>query len=313
MSDDSILRDLKVATGYENIYKEDTSFVIDMITASSLHGVDDDIKNDGALELTGTVKGLYSSGHSYFLAFDSFRDVPISFLVRNKRGSAITQYWTLDQKLHRADDKPAYVRYDYDNNNYVKKWYWYGMRHRMNTKPTLVGGYGYQRTEYYSGYKKGRELYEKWDYLDYEYYHEGMRKILYPDTAILEEVERYSNISNSDDFTENIRLITIRWNPDYGKKKQSRYYLNEFSAATSINENNVRSLKEGSSLLTFDWRKTSNGKMFQDNFVYGSGMSKLEKEQSSLYTSYDLLENVFLYRDPLDEMQLIAMLDEALE
>ena len=315
MTDDPILRELKVATGYENIYKEETSYVIDMITDSYLHGIDDDIKNDGALELTANVKGLCSSHqtNTYYLAFDSFRDVPISFLVKNTRGSAITQYWTLNGALHRTDDKPAYVRYNYDKKSYSKEWYWYGMRHRMNTKPSTEFGSGYERTEYYDGYEKGRELHEKWDNIEYYYIHEGVRKALYPDNARLEEVERYSNILNPQDFTEVVRIVTIYWNPDNIKKKKSKYFLNEFSVSSTINENNVWSLEEGASLLSFNWRRTSDRKLFDDSFVYDSGMDEFEKEQSSLWTSYNLLENVPLYRDPLDEMQLIAMLDSKFE
>ena len=72
----------------------------------------------------------------------------------NKNSLLKTRYMNMNGQLHREGDKPAYIKYDYTDNNevYVCVEYWYenGKKHRDGDKPAHI--------EYYNMNVKHQEL-----------------------------------------------------------------------------------------------------------------------------------------------------------
>jgi hypothetical protein len=117
---DPILEEIKAATHWHLVEKIDDAYVISF--AFKDHR-----------QIIGLARGEQQD--SFYLNFDSLRQVPISFLISFGE-SSIVQYWTLNQQLHRTGSRPALtsvMRDDVGGDHIVcRRWFWNGMPHRVD-------------------------------------------------------------------------------------------------------------------------------------------------------------------------------------
>lgn len=160
---EDVIQEIKMATGYDNVYFVKNSYVIDFdITKSHC------------------IKGLRTCKNSFVLDFEFLNGMPISFLVRTKLGNILSQYWTLNGQLHRGHDLPATVFIDEEKQTIIRKWYWNGVLHRTNgpAKQRIVNyQVDYDLKEFPYHFK------ESWDELNQEWWSEGY-SCLYPTPKI---------------------------------------------------------------------------------------------------------------------------------
>ncbi len=148
---DHILEEIKTATGWNQVVKKDSGYVITFQ------------ENDAY-----QIQGLSKNDTTFFLTFESLSAIPLCFhIIRHGRHF---QYWTLNDQLHRSDDNPAYIMYDPDGCRYHRRWYWHGLMHR-------VGG---PAEESVQGYKAddtthGSHIKEEFKLMEMEWWTEGIR------------------------------------------------------------------------------------------------------------------------------------------
>jgi hypothetical protein len=148
---DRILEEIKTATGWNQVAKEDSGYVITFHEREAHQ-----------------IKGLSKNDTTFYLAFESLSAIPICFyIIRHGRHF---QYWTLNDQLHRSDDKPAYIMYDQEGNRYHRRWYWHGLMHRTGgPAEESVQGYNPDHTTYNSHIK------EEFKRMEMEWWSEGIR------------------------------------------------------------------------------------------------------------------------------------------
>ena len=112
---DKFVDKIKIATGWERVAKVNDSYVLSF-------GMGD----------IPVIKGLVvdQAADTFYLEFEEFKPLPISFLVNI--GDSYNQYWTINKRLHRTGDLPAYVSYDETKSSIVRRCYWNGLLHRTN-------------------------------------------------------------------------------------------------------------------------------------------------------------------------------------
>lgn len=143
---DHLLDEIKAATHWHDVKKVDDAYVITFDFKDFRH-------------IIGLARG--EEMDSFYLNFDSLRQVPISFLV--SLGSSTVQYWTLNQRLHRTGGRPALTsitpegfRPTTETYTIARRWFWNGMPHRLDG-PAVQKINGYQAS-INEGY-----LTESWD------------------------------------------------------------------------------------------------------------------------------------------------------
>lgn len=199
---DKVVNELKVATGWQKISYVNGSYVI---------GFD--------LMHMQTIKGLIQGQDCFALSFSAFDNLPLSFYITAKEhhGKISThQYWTVNGRRHRADDRPAYVSYDEDNDRIIRRWYWNGLLHRVNgpAKEMIKGFRITENLDEYSGYSK-----EDWNLMTLEWWKEGFQcKFPDPQEATIETGWRFRNKktkkidSPRDDLSSwGADLVNMRW------------------------------------------------------------------------------------------------------
>ena len=172
---DTTVRELKIATGWENINYVGDSFVIKL----------------GIQEMR-CVKGLKQGNDCLHLEIEDFRDLPISFVVT--AGDTVHQYWTLGRQLHRTNDRPAYVAYDPGNDRIIRRWYWNGLKHRV-TGPAqeMIKNYKVTDVEGMNDFYQ-----ESWEYMSLAWYQEGFpAKFPYCSEATIETGQRIKDKSTN--------------------------------------------------------------------------------------------------------------------
>lgn len=198
---DLTLENLKTYTGWNRIFKAASSYVISFD------------ENDAH-----QIKGLEHDDSTFFLDGDEFKNTPVSFhIIRHKRHF---QYWTMNKRLHRSDDLPAYVMYDSIGKRLHRRWFWNGMQHRLNgPADEMVTGYEIDDSS------MSTHVRESWDKMQYQWFIEGEQGDAIdsiPVEAVLLDGWRYRNKitgrvdSINDDspafFTGN---VTIFWYKTY--------------------------------------------------------------------------------------------------
>lgn len=148
---DKLLEEIKNATGWSHVTKKDSGYVITFNECEAHQ-----------------IQGLSKNDTTFFLAFESLSAVPICFhIIRHGRHF---QYWTLNDQLHRSDDKPAYIMYDQEGKRYHRRWYWHGLMHRTGgPAEESVQGYKADDTTYSSHIK------EEFKRMEMEWWTEGIR------------------------------------------------------------------------------------------------------------------------------------------
>jgi hypothetical protein len=168
---ESIVEELKIATGWKDISYVGESFVINL-----------DI-ND-----MRCIKGLKQGNGCLYLEFEDFRDLPVSFVVTV--GNTVHQYWTLGRQLHRTGDRPAYVAYEPDKDRIIRRWFWNGLKHRVaGPAREMIKGYTVADIEGIDGFYQ-----ESWEYMSMEWFQEGFSsKFPYCSEATIERGQRIKN------------------------------------------------------------------------------------------------------------------------
>lgn len=152
--EDRIVQELKAATGWNNIRFVEDSYVISFTS------------ND-----TPFIKGLKSGNHNFYLEFESFSHLQLSFFV--SVDNTTHQHWTVDSTLHRRGGRPAYVLIDGKNGRVIRRWYWHGLLHRTDgpAKETIKGFSVNEGTTIGSDH----HLIESWNHMHCEWYTEGLK------------------------------------------------------------------------------------------------------------------------------------------
>lgn len=196
--EDPILENLKTYTGWNRIFKADSSYVVSF--------------NEGDAH---TIKGLEHDEHAFFLDGEEFKNIPISFhIIRKKRHF---QYWTMNKKLHRSDDLPSYVMYDPIGKKLHRRWFWNGLLHRTNGPADEIS-IGYEIDDE----SLNTHIRESWDKMEYQWFVEGIHggdvMDVIPTEATLLDGWRYRNkitgkLDSIDDDSPAvfIRNATIQW------------------------------------------------------------------------------------------------------
>ena len=168
---DTIVEELKVATGWKDISYVGDSFVLNL-----------DIKE------MRCIKGLKQGNDCLHLEFEDFTTLPVSFVVTV--GNTVHQYWTLGRQLHRTGDRPAYIAYEPDNDRIVRRWYWNGLKHRVaGPAQEMIKGYKITDIEGISGFYQ-----ESWEYMSLAWFQEGFpSKFPYCSEATIETGQRIKN------------------------------------------------------------------------------------------------------------------------
>lgn len=151
MDANDIIEDMKIATGWHDI-----SFVNDTIVLRC------------KLSEKSVIKGLRQNSECFFLEFEDYADIPLSFLIT--QGDVAHQYWTLRERLHRGNDLPAYVSYDPEGDRIIRKWYWNGLKHRT-TGPAreVLKGFKVNELQGFSDFYQ-----ETWELLHLDWFIEGL-------------------------------------------------------------------------------------------------------------------------------------------
>lgn len=150
MDVDVILADLKLATGWQKITWNGEYFVF-VLNIQDMR----------------VIKGLKQGYNCLYLNFESFTQLPISFVVRVN--NTIHQYWVIGNNLHRTNDRPAYAAYNADQQRVCRRWHWNGLLHRENgPAKELIKGYTVVDLDGFDGY-----LQESWSFKNIEWFQEG--------------------------------------------------------------------------------------------------------------------------------------------
>jgi hypothetical protein len=159
---------IKIATGLNDVHYEGDSFVLRV--------------NINKLRM---VKGLGYSSNSIYLNFEEFKQYPISFLITTE--NTIHQYWTIRNRLHRQNGKPAYVSIDPRKDSVIRRWYWNGIEHRVDgPAKEMITGFKSTDATGMDGYVK-----ESWDTMHMSWFREGFPvKFPFVRSAILGEGQR---------------------------------------------------------------------------------------------------------------------------
>ena len=207
---DKFVNKIKTATGWESVAKVNDSYVLSFDM------------ND-----IPVIKGLVidQAADTFYLEFEEFASIPISFLV--KLGDNYNQYWTVNKRLHRSGDLPAFVSYNRHNDivsEIIRRWYWNGLLHRT-TGPARETICGYEREELD---ELPHHYKEKWSLMKLEWWEEGIQgHYESPCKADIYNGWRYRKKSNNalDNFEKDApafgaNLINISWLPGYMSTKQ---------------------------------------------------------------------------------------------
>lgn len=148
---DPVLEEIKTATGWNHVVKKDSGYVITFQESDACQ-----------------IKGLSKNDTTFYLTFESLSAIPICFhIIRHGRHF---QYWTLNDQLHRSNDKPAYIMYDQEGKRYHRRWYWHGLMHRIGgPAEESVQGYNADDATYSSHLK------EEFKHMEMEWWTEGIR------------------------------------------------------------------------------------------------------------------------------------------
>jgi len=192
-----IVREIKFATGHSNV-----SFVGDSYVLAF------------EIKQAKLIKGLRMCKDAFSLDFESFENLPISFLV--SIGDAAHQYWTVNRRLHRAGGRPSYVAYDPKTNRGIRRWHWNGMLHRTNgPAKEMITGFKVETVlpTMDHHYK------ESWDSMNYEWWTEGMSaKYPYPQCCTISNGWRIKRKSDKrldspreDLASFGMSMLDMRW------------------------------------------------------------------------------------------------------
>lgn len=174
---DRIIAEIKTATGWQKVFYKNEYFILEF-----------------PLNEMRVIKGLKQGNNTVYLDFESFAELPISFIVNVDE---IThQYWTLGGRLHRVGGKPAYVSVDNIKDRVIRRWYWNGLLHRTNgPAKEMISGYMVGDIDGMDGYYQ-----EKWSYMVLEWYQEGFSASF----PFINEVELETGTRTRDSKTHKI-------------------------------------------------------------------------------------------------------------
>lgn len=288
---DKFVEKIKIATGWERVAKVNDSYVLSF-------GMGD----------IPVIKGLVvdQAADTFYLEFKEFEPLPISFLVNI--GDSYNQYWTINKRLHRTGDLPAYVSYDETKSSIVRRWYWNGLLHRTNgpARETINNFEREELDELPDHYK------ESWVTMRLEWWEEGMQSCYEsPCKADVYSGWRYRKKSNNalDNFDKDspafgANLVNISWMPGYKSTK----YLDALVPYRAELRDLVEYYKDGkyqkreAEQTNFDWVR--NGKILEDHQDEKQcAFNNMVNE--SLLSSFNLWKRPF-YKDEEAEFLTIA-------
>lgn len=254
---EKIVDELKIATGWQRISYVSDAYVI-------------------GFNLTDmqTIKGLIQGQDCFSLNFSAFDNLPLSFYVtaRDNHGLMSTyQYWTVNGRMHRIDDRPSYVSYDESKNRIIRRWHWNGLLHRVNgpAKEMIKGFRVTDNLDGYAGYSK-----EDWELMALEWWKEGFQcKFPNPQEATVETGWRLRNKktkkidSPRDDLSSwGADLVNIRWDAPHKDVVQDMFIPTTLEMDDLIEWYKDGVLKDRTcSRADFQW--TRNGRAMTDSFT----------------------------------------------
>ena len=293
---DPILENLKTYTGWNRIFKADSSYVISFD------------ENDASM-----IKGLDHDDSTFFLDGDEFKTTPVSFhIIRQERHF---QYWTMGKRLHRSDDLPAYVMYDPIGKRLHRRWFWNGMQHRLNgPADEIATGYEVDDTS------MSTHIRESWDKMEYQWFIEGIQGDLIksiPMEARLLEGWRYRNkitkrIDSIDDdspafFSGNVEIWWVR--NDSSINKDTTYLRPQYLEAHDLGEefNQGKLKKRYSNYLRITWLKNNK------DVVFDAAIERFNRViKNDLFTDLNLWDGGF-YADDETSFLVISEYDRIVQ
>lgn len=289
---DEIISSLKSATGWNNINKVEDAYVISF-----------------SMKDLSLIKGLVPQDGNFALAFEEFRDIHISFVIQ--MDNITYQYWTVNGRLHRTKDRPAFILHDPKDGKTIRRWYWYGMLHRENgpARETIKGfdvDYEFSKTHYLESFESMRQ----------EWIKESMKQ-LYPHpheaTMLNGKVIRNKETKQVDDWNDVCAVshdrLVITWKHDKNQA-HSDLLLPMQMSCTDLSENYKKGELVSRHCDGFDaaWRRRGTcfiesdtelkdfnavvqASMLSDFNFMGSPFFKNEEAEFVLLSEFDRLVN----------------------